>query len=283
MPPHNFNKMIMPKFKIKSFVVSQLVIIACSNVLSAAELSAVPMQGGMVMPMVRYDGALSHLRVMVDPAIPELTPLLVSNPTDNFNPADPWFDALSPSRESRSFSRRYGFVMDTMSDPLPAGVQIWIRKLFSSEGLSAYRYANTEPKAFEPIFGTDGATNAMHWNGMMFHPTFTAPAGTNAHTAVFEAFLLNVDTGMEIPESGTGPFTFEWTNVPDGRPEIEFAGGDTLTWPGASTNYVPEFSDGLNPAVWNAVTNTPVAVADRLTVPVQPGAPQKFYRLRLVQ
>lgn len=265
----------------KSFLWAQVIVIASASSLSAAQLTAVPMQGGMVMPMIRYDAANSRLHVMLDPTVPQLTPLLVSNPTDNFDPAAPWFQALSPSRESRSFSRRYGFVMDAMSDALPAGIQIWIRKLSSSEGLSVYRYSNAEPKVFAPIFGSDGTTNAMHWNGMMFHPTFTAPAGTNSHTAVFEAYLVNVDTGSEIAGSSTGAFRFEFTNVPDGRPELRLD-GSTLSWAATATNYVPEFSDSAIAGTWTSLTNTPVAVADRLTLTVDRTAPQTFFRMRRV-
>ena len=86
----------------------------------AAILTAVPMQGGMVMPMVSYHAADGRLHVMMPPETPQLTPLLVSHPGDGFDPADPWFDALDPGRQGQSFSRRYGFVMDTVTDPLPA-------------------------------------------------------------------------------------------------------------------------------------------------------------------
>lgn len=38
------------------------------------------MQGGMVMPMVSYSAADGRVHVMLDPTIPQFTPLLVSNP-----------------------------------------------------------------------------------------------------------------------------------------------------------------------------------------------------------
>ena len=86
----------------------------------AAVLTSVPMQGGMVMPALSYSASEGTLRVMVDPTIPQLTPLLVSHPGDSFDPADRWFDALDPSRQGLAFSKRYGFVMATVTDPLPA-------------------------------------------------------------------------------------------------------------------------------------------------------------------
>jgi hypothetical protein len=270
----------MLKMKIPLFL--PLVLVVSLESAFAVELSSVPMQGGMVMPMIRYDAANSRLHVMLDPTVPQLTPLFVSHPSDDFNPSDPWYEALSPARQSRSFSRRYGFVIDAMSDPLMAGTQIWIRKISGSEGLGVYRYSNTEPKAFEPIFGTDGTTNALWWNGMMFHPAFTAPAGTNSYNAVFEAYLVDADTGSEIPNSGTGTFTFEWTNIPDGRPEIQILADLTLSWPATATNYVPEATGAVSGGSWITITNTPVLMADRLAVTVDPDASQQFFRMRRV-
>eukprot|EP00825_Cyclidium_porcatum_P046150 TRINITY_DN7191_c0_g1_i1.p4 TRINITY_DN7191_c0_g1~~TRINITY_DN7191_c0_g1_i1.p4 ORF type:complete len:171 (+),score=17.50 TRINITY_DN7191_c0_g1_i1:565-1077(+) len=140
-----------------------------------ATLSSVPMQGSMVMPMISYSAAEGALRVAVDPAVPQLTPLLASNPLDRFDPADPWYDLLDPTRQGLAFSRRYGFVMNTATDPLPSGTAIWIRKQAGSPELGAYRYRSSAPKAWEPIFGTAGSSNALFWNTMMFHPGITAP------------------------------------------------------------------------------------------------------------
>jgi hypothetical protein len=100
----------------------------------AATLSSVPMQGGMVMPMVSYHSSDGMMHVMMPATVPQLTPLMVSNPGDSFDSADPWFGALDPSAQGKAFSRRYGFVMDANTELLPAGTQIWIRKLSGSPG-----------------------------------------------------------------------------------------------------------------------------------------------------
>lgn len=71
---------------------------------TAATLTAVPMQGGMVMPMVSYSAADGRIHVMVDPTVPQLTPLLVSNPADNFAAEDPWYSALDPRAQGLAFS-----------------------------------------------------------------------------------------------------------------------------------------------------------------------------------
>jgi hypothetical protein len=246
-----------------------------------AILTSVPMQGGMVMPMISYHVADARLHVMMDPTVPELTPLLVSNPGDSFDPADPWYDALDPSRQGLSFSRRYGFMMDTV-DPLPEGTAIWLRKLSSTPGLSVYRYRDTGQKAFEPIFGTDGTTNAQFWSGMMFHPAFTAVPGTNPLTATFEAFLVNTNSGLAVAGSGTGPFVFDWTNVPDGRPALGIGQRIVIFWPADTTGWALEGTDTLSNGTWTPVTNAPVAIEGQSALVLAPGDPRKFFRMKLV-
>ena len=247
----------------------------------AATLTNVPMQGGMVMPMVSYHASDGSLDVVVDPTVPQLTPLLASNPGDCFDPADPWYGGLDPSQQGLAFSRRYGFTMDTASDPIPAGTAIWIRKLSSSPGLGAYRYRSTDPKAWEPIFGTAGVTNALMWNGMMFHPGFTAPPGTGTYTATFEAFLMDNATGQPIPGANSGPFDLNWTSMPDGRPTLCMAPKVVIAWPSSTTNYVLEAADDLSGSGWKPVTNTPVLLDGQPTVVLDPSEAHKFFRMRL--
>ncbi len=260
--------------------------VSLTLVLSSAQgatLTSVPMQGGMVMPIVSYHASDGMLHVMMPSTVPQLTPLLVSNPGDSFDPADPWFDALDPSRRGLSFSRRYGFVMDAMTDTLPAGYQIWIRKLSGSVGLSAYRYRDSAPKMLDPIFGTDGVTNALYWNGMMFHPVFAAPPGTNGYSASLEVFLLDTATGLEVPNSTSGPLLFTWTDVPDGRPALSIAPGIVLSWPsGTTTNWLLETAGSPTAQRWTVVTNAPVLVNGQSCVSRDGSAGQEFFRMRYV-
>jgi len=249
----------------------------------AAILTSVPMQGGMAMPMVSYNAAAGRLHVMMPPEIPQLTPLLVSNPSDSFDPADPWFDALDPSRQGASFSRRYGFVMDAASDPLPAGTQMWIRKLSGPPELGVYRYSGSAPKALEPTFGTAGTTNARAWNGMMFHPVFSAPPGTNDLTATFDLYLFDTTTGQEVANSDSGPLEFTWTNVPDGRPALSTSQRIVIAWPSATTaNWVLESVNPLNATSWSVVTNAPVTVDGQPCVVLHGVAAQQYFRMRYV-
>ena len=110
--------------------------------------------------------------------------------------------------------------MDGNSDTVPVGTAIWIRKLSGSPGLGAYRYGDVDPKEWEPIFGTAGSTNALEWDQVMFHPCFTAPPGTQAYTATFEAFLMDTATGTPLPGGSTGPFVLDWTNIAGWPPNV---------------------------------------------------------------
>jgi hypothetical protein len=249
----------------------------------AAILTSVPMQGGMVMPMVSYHASDGKMHVIMPTTVPQLTPLLVSNPGDSFDPVDPWFGALDPSAQGQAFSRRYGFVMDSNTDPLPAGTQMWIRKLSGSAGLSAYRYQATEPKALEPIFGTSGVTNAMYWNGMIFHPLFAAPPGSQTFAATFEVFLLDTTTGLEVPNTSSGPLDFTWTDVPDGRPELQIGSRAVVFWPTSATNWVLEGAETITAETWTAITNAPVTLEGQSAVVLDPGDPRRFFRMKLAQ
>lgn len=258
-----------------------VVIVTCGgSVAHAATVTAVPMQGGMAMPMVGYHAEHGHLHVMMPLDIPQLTPLMVSNPGDSFDPADPWFDGLDPSRGGQSFSRRYGFVMDETSDPLPANTAIWIRKISGPPELGIYRYSGSAPKAWEPIFGTAGSSNALWWNGMMFHPGVSAPPGTNSLSATFEVYLVDTTNGQEVAGSGSGPLVFEWANVLDGRPQLRIGTRVVVAWPTDASGYVLEAAGSAAASAWTTITNAPVTLDGQSAVVLEPGSAAQFFRMR---
>lgn len=264
-----------------SLMTAAAVAVTCGcSAAHAATLSAVPMQGGMAMPMVSYHAEHGHLHVMMPADVPRLTPLMLSNPGDKFDPPDPWFDSLDPSRQGLAFSRRYGFVMDAMSDPLPANTAIWLRKVSGSPELGFFRYSGSAPKAWDPIFGTAGTTNALFWNGMMFHPGVAAPSGTNSLSATFEAYLVDTITGREIPDSSSGPLVFNLTNVPDGRPTLEIGTRLVVAWPADTTGFELESADSVSASQWTAVTNQPVMVGGQPAIVLRPDSATKFFRMR---
>lgn len=245
----------------------------------AAMLSTVPMQGMMAMPEIAYSSVEGRLHVSMPAAVPQLTPLLVSNPADTFDPADPWYDKLDPYRQGLAFSRRYGFVMATETDPLPPDRAIWIRKLSGPPELEVYRYSGNLPKEFTPIFGTAGSSNALYWNGTMFHPCFAAPPGTNNWTAIFEAYLVDTVTMEVLPATSTGTMVFNFTDVPDGRPTLNIGMLFALSWPADATSHVLEAASSLNATNWSVVTNKPVMLEGRPAV-LLPRDDGRYYRMR---
>ena len=72
------------------FVSAAAIAVMCgTSAANAAILTDIPMQGGMAMPMVSYHTDDGRMHVMMPAEIPQLTPVLVSNPNDSFDPGDP--------------------------------------------------------------------------------------------------------------------------------------------------------------------------------------------------
>lgn len=264
------------------------IIAAASTRLAGAVLTTVPMQGGMLMPLVDYhadtDSATVSLAAIT--TVPQLTPLLVSNPKDGFSTADPWFDCLDPARQGLGFSRRYGFNLDALSDIPPLNREFWIRKLAGSPGLGFYDYsASATPKKWRPILGTAGTTNAVYWSGLMWHLGVTAPPGTNTLAASFEVFMVDTGTGREVPGSSSGSFELSWTTILDGRPALCVScahdGQVRLSWPAGATNWTLVKAYATRPAAWAEVTNAPVLGQAQQTVTLNAAEPLHLFRLRL--
>jgi hypothetical protein len=245
----------------------------------------------MLMPEVYYHENTDSVTVDLSAinVIAQLTPLLVSNPNDSFNPADPWFQYLDPSQQGLAFSRRYGFDMDAMSDYLPGNRALWIRKLSGSPELSFYDYNDfVSPKTWNPIFGTAGTSNAVYWNELMWHIGVTArpapPGRTNNYSAMFEVYVVNPTTSQEVPGSSSGPFVLNWTDVPDGRPALAINRTDTnsiiLTWPSSAVNWSLVSSTNLNSTNWTTVTNAVVLSGNQSAVSLDSLTVQQFFRLR---
>ena len=114
----------------------------------------------------------------------------------------------------------------------------------------------------------------------MFHPCVTAPPGTNAYAATFEAFLVNTNTGVAIPDSGTGSFVLNWTSVPDGRPTVDIAARMVIAWPADAMNWALESADTVPSANWTPVTNAPVAIDGNPCVVIDGSTGNKFFRMR---
>ncbi|MGH7968718.1 MAG: hypothetical protein ACREIC_08335, partial [Limisphaerales bacterium] len=98
----------------------------------------------------------------------------------------------------------------------------------------------------------------------------------------FEVFLLDTTTGLDVPNSTSGPLLFTWIDVPDGRPTLSIAPDMTISWPASTaTNYVLEAADSPFGSPWSSVTNNPFLQAGEWMVVLEPGEPRKFFRMRL--
>ena len=278
-----------------------IVLAAISASAQAAVLQLVPRQGGMLMPEVYYhadsDSVTVDLSALYDqyghPIIAQLTPLLVSNPNDSFDPADPWFQYLDPSQQGLAFTRRYGYDMDVMSDYVPGNRALWIRNLGSSPELSFYDYMDAQynpdnaAPTWNPILGTAGTSNAIYWNGGMWHMPVTAPPAppgtTNYYSATIEIYVVNTDTGEEVTNSGTS-FVLTWSDVPDGRPALAINPAGTnsvvLSWPASAANWSLVSSTNLSSTNWTTVTNAVISSNGQSAVYLDGLAAQQFFRLR---
>jgi hypothetical protein len=254
--------------------------LASGGLSQAAELTSVPMGGSMVHANVAYHAAQNRLEAHMESVVPQLTPLDVSSPADSFAPADPWFSCLDPTQQGQAFNRQYGFVMDASTDTLPAGTGISIRMLSRTPGVSTYRYRSSAgARSWDPIFGTAGSTNLFQWNLSMFHPAIAAPPTNGTHSATFEAFLVNTNTGQEVAAIAPAPFTLNWTIVPSAR-ELHLAPDHVLTWGVSATNYVLECTDSLAAPSWMTMTNVPVVRDGKCAVTMECTGTTRFYRLR---
>ncbi len=119
----------------------------------------------------------------------------------------------------------------------------------------------------------------------MWHVGVTAPPGTNTYTATFEVYVVNTETGLEVPGSSSEPFILNWTDVPDGRPQLNIAaagpGHVQLTWPTSATNWTLVSASTLNAPDWSALTNAPVSLNNQFTVTLNAAETARFFRLKL--
>ena len=264
-------------------ILSVLSLLLAATRLAAQTLTSVPMQGSMVHVGIEYHAEHSHLHVHVDPGVPELVALSQMDETSDFDPADPWHAALGRSGTGLAFNRQYGFVIGTESDPLPPGTGVWIRQLTATPNLEVYRYRATDPKAWEPMFGTAGSSDRLEWNLIMFHPAYAAPVGSGPHEAGYEAFLVNLADGSPVAAVDPTPFTLSWT-VRGGavEPTLDIALTVAVSWPATPEAYRIQVADAPE-GPWMDVHREPVLIEGRLTLLVPPAMGQRFFRLQPVE
>jgi len=263
-----------------------LTFIASANILhlQAQEtlLSSVPMQGGMVMPAIRYIADHGHLMITLPSETPHLTPLEESYPGIHFSPNSPWYEDLDPDHEGKAFNRQYGFVMDGTSDLLPLGTAIWIQLVNADLGLEAYTYRriNESEQTWEPMFGTKGSSKVFEWDMRMFHPAFVAPQGSGPLSAEFEAFVVDLNTMERKIEIGGVFFTLLWTaEHSDILPDLEIAQRIVLRWLQPVGHSHLQSTMDLQSGDWQSMPQSPVMIDGYATVILDSTYKGMFFRL----
>lgn len=253
-------------------------LLATATLVNGAVLTGIPV-GTMIHANIGYSASEQRLYAHVDIPTPALAPLDVTNPTDNFDPSAGWFTYLDPSQKGMAFSRQYGLVMDASSDPIPAEMRISFRLISRSDGLDLFTYRASG--IWDPILGTEGSTNRLDWDLRMVHPGIAAPPGTNAHSAVLEAFAVDTSTGAALTGIAPAQFTLEWSNTPSIR-VLRISSDAAVCWSARATNYVLENTSELSPANWTAVGGTPQVIGGECRMPMDQLNSKAFYRLRRV-
>ncbi|MCX6971610.1 MAG: PEP-CTERM sorting domain-containing protein [Verrucomicrobia bacterium] len=199
----------------------------------AAILTTIPSamtQGGMIHINVTFlDQASGTFSSNVESGTPQMKPLALWSPGNNFDAMSPWYMTLDPTQEARQYSNRFGFLVDTgASSLIPGGKSLGIRMLSSMPGLGAYFYNTSGNGTFAPVFLTSGsAHDYVLWNGTMWHTVFTMPASTPYGTpvsATFEFFLADSAAGSAVDYTTTASAaagystttqTVSWTAIPE--------------------------------------------------------------------
>ena len=199
----------------------------------AAILTTIPSamtQGGMIHINVTFlDQASGTFSSNVEAGTPQMKPLALWSPGNNFDAMSPWYMTLDPTQEARQYSNRFGFLVDTgASSLIPSGKSLGIRMLSSTAGLGAYFYNTSGAGTFAPVFLTPGAAHDyVLWTGTMWHAVFTMPASTAYGTSVtagFEFFLADTAaaSGVDFTTTASAAAGYStttqsvsWTAIPE--------------------------------------------------------------------
>ncbi len=146
---------------------------AASVTTSIASAQAPPMGGPMQMYMVSVDTDMQTLMAM--PMSPDFTTVELQNYGESYSGDAAILDGTW-------FNRQWGWNSGGFVDL--GDNRVWIELLSATPGLSVYSGgAFGNPGTFDPIFGTDGSSSRIAWNGAMLHNWYagTTP-GFYAHT-----------------------------------------------------------------------------------------------------
>lgn len=188
---------------------------AASLSASIASAQAPPMGGPMQMYMVSIDTDAQTLMAM--PMSPDFTTVELQNYGDTYSGA-------AAVLNGTWFNRQWGWNSSGFADL--GDNRVWIELLSATPGLSIYSGgAFGNAGTFDPIFGTEGSSNRIAWNGVMLHNWYagTTP-GLYAHS--YRLYVGDAD-GNDL---GWSSAQVEWTFsiVPAPGAMAVFAAGGLL-------------------------------------------------------
>lgn len=112
------------------------------------------------------------------------------------------------------YNAQYGWMVEGFWSP-PSGSFLWIEQIDATPGLMAFSGGTMMNQgSFDPIFGTDGSSDMISWNGSMLHNWY-AVESAGEYEATYRVFLGDA-AGEATPGFGEATVTLNWfANGPD--------------------------------------------------------------------
>lgn len=110
------------------------------------------------------------------------------------------------------YNAQYGWMVEGFWAP-PSGASLWIEQLSATPGLMVYSGGTMmNMGSFAPIFGTNGSSSRIQWNGTMLHNWYAATAA-GSYSATYRIYFGDAN-GVATPGYEAGQVTLDWTAVP---------------------------------------------------------------------
>ena len=238
---------------------SILAALACAT----CALGAPPLGGPMNHVHIQLVGNQIHLSVDV----PDV-PMVLDDPGVELLPPE---DVL----QGASYNAQYGWLVGGLWSP-PPGSGVWIEQLDATPELASYigrSYMTYD--AFEPIFGTDGASPRIRWDGVMLH-NYYATSSPGEYQATYLVYIGDA-SGNPTPGYKGGTVTLMWSLVSDacGPADVTTTGATAGEDQFGSPDGVVDLSDLLYfVTVWNNDRGaTSDSIADVTTTGATEGHP----------
>lgn len=181
--------------------------------------------GNAVAQTPSMGGPMEHIMVhlhgnAIEAHVHNHHPLLMHNPAETYTGAAAVLNGLN-------YNAQYGWMVDGFWAP-PTGSVIWIEQTSSTPGLLAYSGGTMMNQGtFAPIFGTEGSSTRIQWNGAMLHNWYAA-AAPGTYTATYSIYFGDAE-GNATTGYAAGTATLSWTVVPAPSSMLVLAGAGLLS------------------------------------------------------